>query len=458
MAITTATQAATLLNQTMSKLGYEYQIDTTTGDTIEEGFKSVGGFPESMKNDILNMQMKILRDNFFTSMFTESKNPMRRFWRNAVDYGGGIQDVFVKLIEPEVGYWSSDFDGTNDDTLAMNIAKDLVSYKEADVINKIHVVTDKFRIKMSISDLEYSKIFTPTGYGSFIDAKYTNLQQSAEAKLQDIAINVAKKMVTTADVKVLEGFEANTTDGVTSIVEAINTASEGMSTLTAMYNYDEVRTTSNEDDLYLIITPELHNRLKSRGYSNAYNLEEYRIKNRLIILPAGETLGTSENGRQIGAMLLDYKAITIAIRYWEVMPFIVSNTDYRNTFLKAQLITGYTEFFNALAFETGEVGNFTDGVVDIFIAGDPSVGSGTMNVNARYEDGGREPISIKSGGRFAYAVATVEKGRLVRLESPNTAEAFVLSVNGITTFTGTSATEYVVFPAVDNITVQVVTA
>ena len=76
-------------------------------------------------------------------------------------------------------------------------------------------------------------------------------------------------------------------------------------------------------------------------------------------------------------MLIDYRAILIAIRYWEVKPFIVSNTDYRNTFMNVQGIVDYNTFFNAVAFVTGDVDFFneSDGYVAIYVSniGNPTV-------------------------------------------------------------------------------------
>lgn len=357
MAITVQ-QAAGYLNETLGKLGYDYRIDTTNDAALEAGFKEVGAFSPAMLDNIVSMQMKILKTRVYNAMFTESKNPMRRFFRDAVDYGGGIQEIYMKLIKAEDGYWAH-ADMTNDEADA--IARDLVSFKDDDVINKIHPVNFKFRVKMSISDLEVSKLFTPQGYADFLGQKYSNFQQSAEAKLQEIGIAKIKEMVAAGKCKFETGLDLSTPNGVTSTVERINTVSDGMQTLNALYNYDGVETTTDFDNLYLVVTPKFINRLRSRGYANAFNLEEYRAKNRLIMLPAGTSIGTDSTGKEIGCMLIDYRAILIAIRYWEVKPFIVSNTDYRNTFMNVQGIVDYNTFFNAVAFVTGDVDFFTEG-------------------------------------------------------------------------------------------------
>lgn len=376
----TIQQATAELNGTLKSLGYEYQIDATNDQTIEAGFKVVGAFAPSMQSAILDMQMKILKVRAYTSMFTESKNPMRRFWRDAVDYGGGIQEIFLKLIKAEDGYWAHADMTINE---ADEIARDLVSWKDDEIVQKIHPVSFKFRIKMSISDLEYSKIFTPNGYADFIGAKYANFQQSAEAKLMQLGIDKLKEMVAKQACVFETGLSLNSPNEVTGTVERINTVSDGMQTLTGLYNKDGVDTTTDFNNLYLVVTPAFINRLRSRGYANAFNLEEYKAKNRLIMLPAGTTIGVGPNGKEIGCMLVDYRAMLIAIRYWEVKPFIVSNTDYRNTFMNVQGIADYNTFFNAVAFETGESDFFTGSDERVLVTSKTNLAGGNVKVNGK---------------------------------------------------------------------------
>lgn len=400
MAITT-TQAAEYLNETLEKLGYDYNIDTTNDETLTAGFKAVGAFPPAQKSNILDMQMVILVQRAYSSMFTASKNPTRRFWRDAIDYGGGVRETFIKLIEAEDSYWAEDFTEGNEDELAGAIAKDLVKFKKDEVINKIHPVNKKFRIKMSVSDLEYAKVFTPDGYANFVDRKFANFQESAEAHLMDIAVEVMKEMVANDHVIFNAGHDLNTANGVTTFVEALNATADGMATLTDRFNYDGVRTCTEREDVYLVTTPEVYNRIKSRGYANAFNLAEYENKNKIIMLPSGTVLGEHE-GKPVGAMLVDYRAILLAVKYWEVQPFIVSNTDYRNTFLKAQLVTGYTEFFNAVAFVTGDVDFFTDaqqGYATIMVSGvDYNELNRTIKVNGK----NLEEYAIYKGEKLLY--------------------------------------------------------
>lgn len=374
MAVTIA-QATQALNTTLSQLGYDYQLPTTGTDAeILQAFQNVGAFSPDAKSNILMRQQIILVQNIFDSRFNESKNPTRVFWRNDVNYGGGIQDTFIELIEAESGYWLDDYTGTEatDNALAQNIMTDLVKAKLDNVKTKIHTINQRFRLKLTVSDLEVSKVFTPQGYASFLETKYANLANSVEAHFMDIVISQMKDMIANSRTVFQLGYDLNTADGVTTFVEALNTVSDGMQTLNSGYNVEDVRTTSNFEDLYLVVTPDVYNRIKSRGYANAFNLQEYENKNRLIMLPAGTNLGNGSDGKQIGAMLVDRRAVLFSLRYWSTKPFIVSNTDYTNTFVNIQGISGDTGFFQSVAFGTGAVGNFTE-PTDIFTY-DVSVG------------------------------------------------------------------------------------
>lgn len=359
MAITTAVQAAQLVNQTLTNTGYgDYQIDTTSGDTLEAGFKVIGALPPAMRSNILDGFLDVLEKYTYTSMFDESKNPTRAFWRNAVNYGGAIQELYLHLIEAEDGYWA---DQNMTDETAKAIAADLVKFKADEISQKVHPIDVSFRVKMSMSQSDISKMFTPTGMEQFLNGKYANFRQSVEAKFMYAVIDRIKSMVTDNKIKTITGFDLNTENGVTDFVETLNIVNDGMQTLSAMYNYDEVTAMSPaEDYIYLVTTPDVYNRVATHGYANAFNISYYKNNNRIIMLPAGTVLGNSSTGRQIGALLVDYRSVICALRYFETRPFLVSNTNYSNMFTQAQLITGYNEFFNAVAFETGEVGNFTD--------------------------------------------------------------------------------------------------
>lgn len=362
----TAQQGANLIIQSLGKLGYPTDgYDTSTPEGVDNVFNTVGAFPPSMLNNILEQVNIVLVFNNYKVMFDSSENPTRRFWRDFINYGGGVEDIFHKIIEAEDGYWAEDFANLSDEdyrNLSAEVAADLVSFKKEDVAKKFHTEMDKFRIKLSRSDLEIAKVFTPTGFVNYVDAQMANMQTSAEVKLQSIAIDQIRKVVNDNRIVYRGGYNVNTPNGVTSFVEDIKAIFDGMTeNVSDMFNYSGVTQKSKKDDMYLVTTPELKERIRTRGYANAYNLKEYEADNRWLTLPYGTDLGEDVNGNKVLALLVDRKTIVLALRYWQMLPFRVNNTDYTNYFLKVMLVKGYNEFFNAVAFTGEDIGNFTDG-------------------------------------------------------------------------------------------------
>lgn len=361
-----AKQGADLIIQSLAKLGYPTDgYDTSTASGVDNVFNTVGAFPASMLNNILEQVNIVLVFNNFKVMFDSSENPTRRFWRDFINYGGGVEDIFHKIIEAEDGYWADDFANLDDEaykTLSTEIATDLVGFKKEEIIKKFHTDIDKFRIKLSRSDLEIAKVFTPAGFAAYVDVQLANMQTSAEVKLQSLTIAQIKKVVDDKRIVFKSGYNVNNSNGVTTLVEDIKSIYDGMtSNVSTLFNYKGEIQKSSKDDVYLVTTPELKERIRTRGYSNAYNLKEYETDNRWLTLPYGTDLGEDGDGNKVLAMLVDRKTIVMALRYWQMLPFRVNNTDYTNYFLKVMLVKGYNEFFNAVAFTGADIGNFSDG-------------------------------------------------------------------------------------------------
>lgn len=357
---TTLAEGAAILNQTLTSLGYgDYQIDTTSSDTITAGFEAIAVLAPTALSQILSQTVAILVFRNYGLMFDASKNPIRKFLRNDINFGGGVEDIFHEILSPIEGIWASDvYSGTK---TPAQVAEQLVAFYQGDVTKKFHTEKTKIDLANSLTEYEIKQVFTAEGYARFVDVKMANLQWSAEYQLLQLGINSVKQQISDGKIKFKTGFNPNNVNGVTTLVENIRTVTDGMQTPNALYNYSEKVTMSDEGDLFLFVTPEFVNRLQTRGYANAFNVEYYREKNRLVILPAGTDLGTVD-GEKVLCALIDRRAIVMSIMYWAVKPFVVSNTDYTNYFLKISVLHGYNEFFNAVAFTGTAIGAFDNSV------------------------------------------------------------------------------------------------
>lgn len=209
----------------------------------------------------------------------------------------------------------------------------------------------------------YKKVFTAYGVTRYIDTKLANLSWSAEVWLQNQIVGTVKQMISDGKIVKRGGLNPNTEVGVTNIAEDINSTLSGFLTPCKLYNYgvyDEtasswrsvVNMSNSMDDIFLITTPEVFQRVKTHGYSNAFNLSEFELHGRIMYAPAGTDLGTI-GGEKVLFVALDRRAILAGLRRWDATSFFVANTGWMNHFLNVEGLKGYNTVFNAVAF-TGE--------------------------------------------------------------------------------------------------------
>ena len=388
-----------IVNQSLNDLGYSgYQIPTEGTDTeIETAWSAIAALPPSAKNALLEQIVVILKYRNYGTMFDASKNPIRKFFRDDIQFGGGEEDIYHEIVAPVEGIWAQDFAGLENDSqasddLAEQVARNLVRYYKYDVKKKFHTQTRPLDIPMSLTEYELKRIFTPDGFARFVDVKMANLMWSAEIALLNRVINDIKTMIENNGAVRVTGIDLNTPAGVTDHVEQLRTLTDAMTMPSDDFNAAGIVTMSDKEDLFLFCTPEYVNRLQTRGYANAFNVEYYRNNNRLVILPYGTNLGVDSNDKPVLAVLIDRRAIVESIRYWEVKPFVVANTDYVNYFLKGQVLAGYNEFFNAVAFSGDAIGDFNPATHSIVDSIDLGV-EDAINVNVTNES---VPVTVEN--------------------------------------------------------------
>lgn len=364
MAISTVKDCADIINESLKTLGYEYQIDTTSNTTIEEGLNKIGAFPPSQRNTIMEQMNLIIQARNYGVMFDASKNAFRRFLVS-MDEGFGIEDIFHELIDGIDPLW--------DDTTAegtQKVINDLYSYDANRIHKFFHTDSVGKEFKTTIDRRNYDKVFLPSRVTRYVDAKLANLSWSAEVWLMQFIISIIKTMIANGHVVFKEGFNPNTKDGVATLVEDINATSDGFLTPSKLYNlgvpnsaggFDAITNiTNSKEDIFLVTTPELMRRLKTRGYSNAFNLSEFELSGQIMYLPAGTDLG-QRNGKEVLAIALDRRAIVCGLFRWVGTSKFIENTLCMNHFLLTEVLYGYNTVFNCVAFVGDALGDYSGG-------------------------------------------------------------------------------------------------
>lgn len=356
---TTLLEGANILNETLRNIGYDYQIDTTDNTTITDGLNKIGAFSPEQMNAVLAQMNLVIQTRNFAALFDAERNKFRDFIVDMNETGFGIEDVFHELIEGVKPQWDKNATGAEK-------ADRMFSYDENKIHKTFHVTPDSNQVKTTIDMRNAHKLFTPYGVTSFIDVKLANLSYSMEVWLQKKIIETIKKVIDDQRCIFIEGMSLNTHQGVANACETIRSTTVGFETLNNLYNfgvYDEdlsefrsVETISRSaDDIYIVTTPENFERLKVQGYSNAFNLSQFELKNRVIYAPAGTDLGKSPTGEEVLFIAMDRKTIVIGIHFWRGSSVFIPTAFETNNFLTSEILKSYNTFFNCVAFSGEKV-------------------------------------------------------------------------------------------------------
>lgn len=348
-------EAVGYLNDTLEELNFEgYKIPTPGGGNdaeVKEALQKIAAASPYVRNQIMKQMNLIVQARNYGVMFDSSKNPMREFLVG-LEEGFGIEDIFHELIDGIDPLW--DGNGTTTE-----IIEDLYSYDTNKIDKCFHVRNAGKEFKTSIDRRNYEKVFLPNKITRYVDTKLANLSWSAEVWLQNIIAQEAKKMVDDRDIVIKGGFDVSSEEGVTNVVEAARTIISGFQRPSKLYNkgalqtdgsYTPVVNMTNKDDIFIVTTPEYFERLKVRGYANAFNLSQYEIEGRILYLPNGTDLGNgSYLGEKVMMIILDRRAILAGIKTWAGTSNFIENTLVMNHFLLVEMLIGHNTFFNAVA-------------------------------------------------------------------------------------------------------------
>lgn len=358
---TTLTEGVQIVNESLRNLGYEYQIDTTSNDTMTEGLEKIGAYPPEQLNAIMGQMNLIIQARNYYVMFNAEKNPFRQFLVDMSENGFGIEDLFHEIMEGTEALW--DKKGNEDDIL-----HDLVSYDDTKIHKAFHVASASKEFKVTIDVRNYKKVFTAIALPRYIDTKLANMQASAEIWLQKVGIDIVKEMISKGDIIFSTGYDINTGDGVRNMVESIKSTVGGFLTPCNQFNkgvYDPesqsyrslLQMTNSKNDIFIITTPENMERLKVQGYANAYNLSQFELDGRIMYVPAGTELG-EYGGEKVLFVAIDRRALVIGLKYWLGSSKFIENVHRVNHFLLVEILKGYNTYFNAVAFTGASVDDF----------------------------------------------------------------------------------------------------
>ena len=345
------------INKSIADTGYaeKYEI-TYDGDTTEkqalDKIKELANIPEDQWNNIMGQLNLIVQQRQFRNMFDAERNDFRRFLVDMTEEGFGIEDVFQEVLDGHEPFWDDNDPQTRDGN-SYGSWEDLTTQEKEKIKRKFHITPFEQQFKTSTDRRNYSKVFMLASQQRYMDNKLANLSVSAELYLmKTVIIGQIKELVESGEIIFNTAHNVADNQGIKNFLESVRATMGGMLQPTTAYNFDGVETiTRSVDDLYIVTTPDVFERVKVQSYSGAFNLSEMEIKGKVIYAPNGTSFGNDPaTNKPVNFLILDRNSIVVGLKRWLGSNFFVPNKHITNHWLTIEGVKGYNTMFNAMAY------------------------------------------------------------------------------------------------------------
>lgn len=378
-----------------------YDGTSTDADVIPK-IATFANVPEDQWNNVMGQLNLIVQQRQFRNMFDAERNDFRRFLVDMTEEGFGIEDVFQEVLDGHEPFWD-DNDPQTRGGASYSSWEDLTTQEKEKIKRKFHITPFEQQFKTSTDRRNYSKVFMLASQQRYMDNKLANLSVSAELYLmKTVIIGQIKELVESGEIIFNTAHTVSDNQGIKNFLESVRSTMGGMLQPTTAYNYDGVETiTRSVDDLYIVTTPDVFERVKVQSYSGAFNLSEMEIKGKVIYAPNGTSFGNDPTtNKPVNFLILDRNSIVVGLKRWLGSNFFVPNKHITNHWLTIEGVKGYNTMFNAMAYCVDGMETEVDGKVDVSII---STATGTAADGMQVSDEDGVIITVDSSAGFVAA-------------------------------------------------------
>lgn len=268
-------------------------------------------------------------------------NPLALFKRGLIEVGETIEEIFIDLIKAEPYYLVDDEDKT--------ASQDLYERRLAQVKSAFHTRNRQDKYPLSISYDDMRSAFTSwEGVDNFIRRKIEQLyasDQYDEYILMKHVFFEAGTRGALAEVVIPGGTDKAT---MQEVLIAMREMVLNVSFRTNKYNYAQVSTYTNREDLVLFALPNFISRVDVVALAEAFNLEKTDFLSRVVVVDDFGGLETAG----VKAILADKDWFMVYDNLFTMREAENGARLYNNMFLHHWQTISYSPFKTSIAFTT----------------------------------------------------------------------------------------------------------
>lgn len=326
------------------------------GELTAENISRLAAMPYEALNEFVGAIMKITRSYAYTTIFDRANNPFAMFFREKLEAGFTVEDLYVKL-----------FDGHDFDYEGNNALKRF----KPNVESFYYSINFEKEYDISVS-LEQSRtaFLTLTGIEQFMASQYQSMYSSAERDIWKQCLEIPSTVYLNGDY-VSEGTAALDSDAdIKDFLEKLKNKISEFQFLGSANNPLKTDIITRPEDVLVILPAWVANKIDVQTLSGAFNLDKIEIKNQIISVPSDSGFGGLMSSRSTLAVIVDRNFFRIFPQTFDALSQLNGSGFFTDTHLLSRWIFSYGRFYNiariydqetALFTVTGKLKNITAG-------------------------------------------------------------------------------------------------
>lgn len=320
-----------ILNIVREQIGYENRIPEINKDNLH----NLSQLPPEDLNKWIDVLVKIVKSYAYSYIFNRSKNPFSEFYREKLESGFSIEDLYIQLITGKIPAW--------DDNGSYALSKE-----SPEVLSYYHKINYEMQYKVSTSYAQARTAFlTVSGVESFLNRILSQLSTACELDLYYNNLELLSTMFMNRAyyTENISGFSSE--DNYNEFMLSLQNIIDDMKLPSNKFNSAGVLTSSDDDGIVIIATPKVINTINVMLLSGKYQLDKIDFKNRIIKVPTDYGFGTLLDASGVLAIVVDKNVFRIFPALYEASSIFNPASLVLNTFLTTEFIFSFAKFENA---------------------------------------------------------------------------------------------------------------
>lgn len=270
-----------VLNSVIQNLGWNDRIPELTA----ENFYSFGqALSTDEKNEFLGVLGKISEQFVYSANFNNEENLFAPFFKSDVPVGAFIERLYVGVIDPTVP--------TYNDNGSVSLSR-----VQPPIQASYYGFNYEVEYKQTISDSQSRSAFLSlSNMNQALNVILGVIPNSASLDLYNTTKELFSKAYALDAYYNVPLAPVTDQDSGNNLIETLKNLIFNFSRPNTIYNKDGVIARSYNDDIFVLVTPEVYNALSVKSLSAAFNMSELEIRDKFIVIDNNNPFGSIMNG------------------------------------------------------------------------------------------------------------------------------------------------------------------